>query len=362
MKRMIVGCMTGTSIDGLDCALVEISGNGLEISAHLAEFIERPLGDLRAGLRRLADQVPMPAGEIAGLSHAFGELHAEVVAQLLRGRRVDLIAVHGQTVFHSPPVSWQMVNPWPIAARFGVPVVSDLRGADLASGGQGAPITPLADWVLFRGEGERAIVNLGGFCNVTLLPVASTGIMGIRGFDVCACNHVMDMAAQRGLGRAFDEDGAAALRGSPKGVAVEELCNALARQAGAGRSLGTGDESREWVERWGRTLAGDDLVASAAEGVARAIAARLPAGAEAVVAGGGARNAALMRSLEAALGRSIRCTDELGMPMQAREAACIAVLGTLAMDRVPITLEAVTDRRHDAPIAGAWIFPGDGVG
>lgn len=360
--------MTGTSIDGLDCALVAIEGDGPAMRARVVEFAERPLGALREGLRRMADQGAMTAGDVARLALAFGELHAEAVADLLKGRRADLVAVHGQTVFHAPPASWQLINPWPIAARVGLPVVFDLRGADLAAGGQGAPITPIADWVLFRDATPRAIVNLGGFCNITLLPPTSgeaapesakTRMMEqverIRGFDVCACNHVLDLVARRALGRAFDEDGAAAMRGTPHADAANDLRDRLARQATSGRSLGTGDEAAAWVEAWQPRLKGDDLAATATEGVARAIAARLPADAEIVVAGGGARNRALLRRLGTAAARSLRATDELGIPTQAREAACIAVLGALAQDRVPLTLRGATTRGERCAAAGAWI-------
>ena len=178
MTRHVVGVMTGTSIDGMDVALVRVTGRGLDMRAELVRHISAPLGDLQPRLRAAADQQPMTAGEFAQLVWDFGVLHANVIERLLQAekRKPDLICIHGQTVFHQPPISWQLVNPAPIAARFDCPVVSDLRQADLAHGGQGAPITPIADWILFRDSTRtRAIVNLGGFCNVTIVPRQRAG-------------------------------------------------------------------------------------------------------------------------------------------------------------------------------------------
>src|SRR6185436_14618647 len=142
--------------------------------------------------------------EIADAALALGELHARAVAKAAAGCRLDLIAAHGQTVFHAPPLSWQMLNPWPLVRDLQTSVVFDLRGADLAHGGQGAPITPLADWVLFRSNSRtRAVVNLGGFCNLTLLPPGRPDM--VRGFDVCACNQLLDHIARGILQRPFDE-------------------------------------------------------------------------------------------------------------------------------------------------------------
>jgi anhydro-N-acetylmuramic acid kinase len=169
--RRVVGCMTGTSLDGIDLALVEVTGTGLGMSARFARGLSAPLGPAADSLRALAAQEPMTAGQVARLSLQFAAAHAQALTDLLGGERSDLVCIHGQTVFHAPPASWQLLNPFPIARAASAPVVYDLRQADLAAGGQGAPITPIADFVLFRHAQEsRAVVNLGGFCNVTLLP------------------------------------------------------------------------------------------------------------------------------------------------------------------------------------------------
>ena len=145
-QRVVIGAMSGTSMDAVDAVVAAIDGTGLEMRARLVRHVTHDLGPLRDDLREAADQKPMSAGRLAELGLRLGECYAEAVADVARILEfADLIAVHGQTIFHRPPVSWQLINPAPIAARFKCPVVFDLRQADLAAGGQGAPITPVAD-------------------------------------------------------------------------------------------------------------------------------------------------------------------------------------------------------------------------
>jgi 1,6-anhydro-N-acetylmuramate kinase len=366
-ERMVAGAMTGTSLDGIDVALVRVRGSGRAISATLIGHHAAPLDRLGEPLRRLAEQTPADARRIAGLAVELGELHADAIAGLA-GRcdppppRLDLVAAHGQTVLHAPPLSWQLLDPAPIVRRLGCPVVCDLRAADLAAGGQGAPITPVADAVLFgdpvRG---RAVVNLGGFANATILPagVDDASWDRIRGFDVCACNHVLDAVARQALDAPCDRDGRAAASGAPDAPAAADLGRALAAQAAERRSLGTRDEARAWVSRHRATLAPADLAASAVAAVAQTIG-RALAGHDAdeiVLAGGGARNAALVAAIAAAAPAPVTVADACGIPVEAREAAAMAVLGALCADGVPITLPQVTGCPPPAPVAGRWSVP-----
>lgn len=360
--RLAAGCMTGTSIDALDAALVAIEGEGLAMRPRVLRCETEPLGELAQPLRDFAEQRPMPAGTIAALARDLALLHASTLQRLAAGDTLDLVCVHGQTVFHAPPVSWQLMNPAPIAHALRCPVVFDLRTADLAAGGQGAPITPLADFVLFRDPlAPRAIVNLGGFCNITLLPAAAPGtpagslLAGIAGRDVCACNHVLDAIARELLGSPFDVDGREALAGKPDAEALADLAAILLAQGMQGRSLGTGDELGRWINQR-RSLGGRALAATACAAIAGTIARAIGPGFGVLLAGGGARNRALTRALEQELGGATT-TDELGTPAAYREAACFAVLGALCQDRVPITLPQVTRVSTPAPLAGAWVYP-----
>lgn len=358
-ERLAIGTMTGTSLDALDIALVRASGEGLGMRVTMQAHATHDLGGLRPRLRAACDGTPMPAGEFAALAREFGSLHADAARSIAAGRSIDLAAIHGQTIFHAPPVSWQLVNPWPLAQALGCPVVSDLRGADLALGGQGAPITPLADWVLLRHPEPTAVVNLGGFCNITWLPGEAEGPEGIRGADICPCNHLLDAAARAALGEPFDRDGACAREGKPDPTATDDLRALLARAEAAGRSLGTGDESVAWVTSQAARLPPATLLATVAHAIGSHIGRAATARARRVVlAGGGARNRAVVDAIERiAAPAPARPSTELGLPIEARECAEMAVLGLLAWDGVPITLPAVTRRSPGSARDGLWCLP-----
>jgi anhydro-N-acetylmuramic acid kinase len=355
--RRVVGCMTGTSIDGLDAALVEIEGVGLEMKARVLRCVSRPLDEVGTTLRMLAEQRPMIASEIAAAMHTFAMLHAAAVQELLGREKCDLICVHGQTVFHRPPHSWQLMQPAPIVRAIGCPVVYDLRAADLAAGGQGAPITPIADWVLFREAGlGLTIANLGGFCNLTIIPPNGDEPSDIRAMDVCSCNQLLDTIARMLMRVPYDKDGERAAAGQVNDEALQDLDGILASQAGARRSLGTGDEVGEWVSRFRARISPEDLAATACEAIGQAIALHVQDCRCVLIAGGGVRNQALVRSIGSCCSVRVSTTDDHGVPAAYREAAGFAVLGALCQDKVPVTLPQVTGVSK-SPLSGAWVYP-----
>lgn len=365
--RHAVGVMTGTSIDGIDAAIVRIEGQGVTMHASLVRHHSQPLGEIALRLRAAAEQKPMTSMEFAKLAWDVGQLHCEVIDRLTKPHdaEIALICAHGQTVFHQPPISWQILNPAPIAARLNCPVVSDLRQADLTAGGQGAPITPIADWIVYRDSLlKRAVINLGGFCNVTVLPCDSTAqLSAIRGFDVCACNQILDAVARVALNTAFDRNGAAASRGKADSQAVNRLLQILTSQRDSRRSLGTGDESTQWVNEHRSRIDPADLAASAVEAIARSIANSLIEYEvdELVIAGGGAHNRALVDAIGRIAGKPLITTAKLGVPIEAREAMAFAVLGALCADGVPISLPQVTGCVSPAPLSGSWLLPTRGI-
>jgi 1,6-anhydro-N-acetylmuramate kinase len=349
--------MSGTSMDAVDVALVHAEGRGLELRATFERGATRPLGELSAVLRTVAGQEPAPAGSIAQAAEDLARVHVEVLGELLAGRSIDLIAVHGQTIYHAPPISWQLIHPSPIVRALGVPVVFDLRSADLAAGGQGAPITPLADWVLFRDTQQtRAIVNLGGFVNVTILPAGGSPAE-VRGQDVCACNQLLDGIARQLFHQPYDEAGRRALQGVVRDEPLGELAALLRSQSSGDRSLGTGDELGRWVEAHRSQHAGEDLARTACAAVAGAIVGGVGRVDRLLLAGGGVRNQALTDEISARAACRVSLTDDLGVPTAYREASAMAVLGGLCQDRVPMTLPQVTHVPRPAPLAGCWAYP-----
>lgn len=361
--RLVVGCMTGTSLDGLDAALVRIHGHGLSMRVEYLGMVSLDFSDaLRDALLTLASGQPLTAGFIVRAARWLGDLHAQAVAELAEkhGETPDFVCAHGQTVWHDPSagVSWQLFDPWPVVRRCGVPVISDLRQADLVAGGQGAPITPIADPILYRMEAGM-VFNLGGICNATVW-----GGGKVSGGDIGPCNLVMDaLVGALVPGKTFDEDGRLALAGRPNAGAVADALEHIHRAKAGARSLGREQYGTAFLHglRQGPLagLSAADALASLVEAVAQVIGgyAAGHSGAPVVLAGGGARNPALVAAIARHCGPArTRISDAVGVPVQAREAMAFAVLGALSQDRVPITLPEITGSTNPG-VAGVWAYP-----
>lgn len=367
--------MTGTSLDGLDAARIEVTGRGHDLQVVAVSAGSAPFGPDLDDLRAFAAGHPLSADRIAQLASELALRHVRLLTERWPGATPDLVVLHGQTVTHAPPRSWQLVDPWPVAAALACPVVHDLRGADLAAGGQGAPITPVADAILYRtsvpDRGRLVIVNLGGFANATLLDEG--GPATAFGFDCCPCNHLLDAASRALLGTPFDRDGATAEKGTPVPAVASRLRRLAGDLARVGRSGGDGDEHREAAIEAARTVARDhgveDALATIVEAVALAIVdsmveARPPISDPAsigrvILAGGGTRNRALVRVLSREFERRTEVTEvrsgpTAGIEPTIREAAGMAVLGLLAADGVPITSRLTTGRSESPPPDGCW--------
>lgn len=354
--RNIIGCMTGTSIDGIDTALIQVAGQGLDIQVTVLQCRSMSLGDLAPRLRSLADQHPHSAGDIAQLMVDFSAIHNQAITACTSDTQPDLISLHGQTVFHQAPVSWQLLQPAPIAHTHNCAVVYDMRAADLAAGGQGAPMTPIADWILFRHACQtRAILNCGGFCNATFLP-AGCAADEITGADICACNHILDTIAREYLHCDYDQDGAIAATGSINEQASNDLLRILQLQSQAKRSLGSGDETQSWMQQWATQMPANDLAATACDGLARCIILNCAHAQEIIIAGGGVKNRTLMQRIHTHAQATVCTSDSHDIDPMYREAIAMAILGCLCQDRIAITIPAIT-AVASAPVAGHWVFP-----
>jgi len=341
MTRRVLGSMTGTSCDALDIAVVEVEGEGKMLTPRYVKGQTFPLGELGEQLRRCAAGESVTVELLSTLCRDFSELHVEAV-RAMGDDHWDLFSVHGQTLYHAPPLSWQMIDLSWIGTRLHCPVIGDLRGADVASGGQGAPITPLADAYFYGSLTEsRCVVNIGGFCNITVLP-AGNEISGIEGYDLCAANQLMDLLARKVLNQPFDPSGKNALSGTPRSEWVEYWQARLQKQFRPGVSLGQKDlPDNDWCCIDGPA---EDLLASACEALARCIAQALQhhKTQRVLVGGGGWCNHALRQALHRHISVPVESCDPWGPPGEFREAASLALLGVLAHDGVPITLPRVT--------------------
>ncbi len=356
--RLGLGAMTGTSLDGVDAALVRITGRGRDMQAAVLGHASGPLGGVAEPLAALCQGQALTAAEIVSARRALSDRVAAVMAEAAGEHTPDFAAVHGQTVLHTPPDSWQLIDAARVAHRLRCPTAFDLRGGDLAAGGQGAPVTPLADLVLFGGAQPLAIVNLGGFCNITWLPGGEGG--DIRGRDICPCNHLLDAAARSTLGVRFDEGGCAAAGGRVDAALHAEISDLLRQCRESGRSLGSGDECVAWLA--GPSASSTDpptllasLAAAIGQCIGHAAASEAPAGV--LVAGGGAHHRPLFDAISAAAGVPTRPTSARGVPIEAREAAAVAVLAAIDADGQPTTLPEATGRPVGAVTSLSWCLP-----
>lgn len=341
--------MSGTSLDGVDMALVEVRGRGLDLEARFIKGLHREFGPWAEAVREVCQGKAVKVEDLLAMRAKMSQVHLQVARDL--GEPFDFACVHGQTLFHRPPLTWQMVDLPALAIGLGRPVVGDLRAEDVLMGGEGAPITPLADHLTWSKEGScRWVINLGGFVNLTTLP-GTTSLEAIGGGDVCPCNQWLDEVSRRRAQRSYDEGGRLALKGewSPEALKLLE-----AAWTARGRSLGTGDENREGLH-FLEELSVEDHLATLVEGICRWVARwEGPRPDEVILAGGGAFNQALVEGLKRNLEPVVvMLSSDLGCPIDMREAHHMAVLGALCQDGVPITLPSVTGVEQ-APLSGTW--------
>jgi anhydro-N-acetylmuramic acid kinase len=367
--RLIVGLMSGTSADGTDAALCEIAGAGAalraRVLAHLTIPFPRPL---RERIYALADA---DASELCEMNVLLGETFAEAVlavckAAALEPRDVHLVGSHGQTAAHRPRsagrigATLQIGEAAVIAERTGLPVVSDFRVRDVAAGGEGAPLVPLIDQLLFRVPGvRRAIQNIGGIANVTLVGDNET-----VAFDTGPGNMALDAvarAASRGVD-AYDVDGRRAARGQIDAALLAELHRhpflAHPPPKSTGRELFGKPFVYPLLDRFAQRApsapglsALDDLLATltrfTAETIARAYREHLPAPPDEIyLCGGGASNPTLRAHLTSLCAPvPVRDTDALGIPPKAKEAVAFAVLANETLFGHPGNVPRATGAR-----------------
>lgn len=348
--------MSGTSVDGVDGVLVRL-GDGQPPAVQASASLPMP-ADLRRELLALNQSGDDELARAALAANSLARLYAQAVAALLQHASVaagDVAAIgaHGQTVRHRPDLGYtvQLNAPALLAELTGIDVVADFRSRDVAAGGQGAPLVPPFHAAIFGAPQGRAVLNLGGIANVTLLEPGHAP----RGFDTGPANVLLDGWCQRHLGQAYDADGRWAATGQVLAPLLEQLISsepwfALPPPKSTGRDL----FNMQWLDERlaafdGPKPAPQDVQATLQRLTARTVANAIDAAAastqEVFVCGGGARNTGLMRELAYCLQRPVRPTDALGVPAQEVEALAFAWLAQAFMQRRPAGLPAVTGAR-----------------
>jgi anhydro-N-acetylmuramic acid kinase len=295
-----------------------------------------------------------PARHFACLHVQLSEWAAEAVDQVLaaaqiRTSELAFIAFHGQTIWHEPPLaSWQLGEAAVLAERFGVRVVSNFRARDVAAGGQGAPLVPIADVLLFGAANHpRVLLNIGGMANLTYVPRRGDE-SGVLAFDTGPGMAVIDALARLvDPSNRFDHDGTVSAGGRANDTVLADLLADPFFALSPPRSTGREHFGEAFARELQRRAPGPDGVATAVELTARSVARALddwvPGAPEVVVSGGGAHHPGLMQSLAAALGGArVRRFDELFFDGDAKEAVAFALLGYLTIHGQPGNVVAAT--------------------
>ena len=365
---LYIGLISGTSTDAVDAAIVDVTLERIELIASHSEPIPPSLG---AALRIAIDSEQLDRSSFWQLDVRVGELFANATAALLEHAAVDpssirAIGSHGQTVFHAPdaefPCTVQIGDPNVIAERTGITTVADLRRRDVAAGGQGAPLAPAFHDALFRTDAhDRAVINIGGIGNLTLLP-ADISLPAI-GFDTGPGNTLMDIWADRVRGVAMDVDGLWARSGTCHEQLLEQFKTepylALEPPKSTGRELFNLAWLDRHLARLGEEIADEDVQRTLCEftsdSIAEAVEKYAPRAREVLVCGGGVHNPLTMEMLADRLRPVIvSSTTSIGFDPDWVEAAAFAWLAARAMDGLPGNLPSVTGASHPVILGGIY--------
>lgn len=349
MAGWFIGLMSGTSVDGVDGALLQFSTRRAPRTRALAS--RRMPASLRRELLELQRTQPGELDRAALAAIALSDQYARVVAELLKAAslpatRVTAIGAHGQTVRHRPELGYtvQLLSPSRLAERTGIDVVADLRSADVAAGGQGAPLVPAFHATVFGARRRRAIVNIGGIANVSL--IAGRQVIG---YDTGPGNVLMDAWHERRRGQRFDRGGRWAAGGQVVPALLQAMRSeryfALRPPKSTGRDLFDLDWLLRQVAQAAPRAEPRDVQATLLELTAASIAdaCRSFGAVEVFVCGGGARNGALMRRLGALMApATVGDTGVLGIDPQAVEASAFAWLAHRRIEGSAGNLPSVT--------------------
>ena len=379
----VIGLMSGTSVDSIDAACIRISVN----SGILTEFavLQTTTSEIEPTLREqllttMANPEAVSLKTLCQLNTQMGAAFADAALILIdnlkaQGITVDLIASHGQTLYHWPPANGvlgstlQIGDPATIAERSGIDVAADFRPGDMAAGGHGAPLVPFADKLLFQHETRpRAVQNIGGIANVTALPALNDSKNTLLAFDTGPGNMIIDALMQMLFDQLYDAGGQIAARGQVHEPLLQAMLAEPYFQQAPPKSTGRERFGKAYTQallaQWQSQLSAEDMIATAthftaitiAEAYQRFVLPQMPLQ-EMIVGGGGVFNTTLMQSLQAQLsplGIAVKRHEDFGIDSKYKEAIAFALLGYARKMGIPANIPSCTGAKHPVVLGGLW--------
>ncbi|NOX43655.1 MAG: anhydro-N-acetylmuramic acid kinase [Gammaproteobacteria bacterium] len=372
MSKYYVGLMSGTSIDAIDAVIVDLSQNSLKSTPLIIQTHSHPYPhDIHDDILSLCQPGENEIERLGQLDMQVGHVFANATRTLLTKANLaasDIIAIgsHGQTVRHQPnvdnPFSIQIGNPTVIARQTGITTVADFRNADIAAGGQGAPLVPAFHNQLFGSSGiNRVVLNIGGIANITTL--SANPQHPVTGFDTGPGNILMDAWTQEYFDQAFDDDGELSHRGTANATLLEALLSDPYFTSTPPKSTGREYFNMNWLtdylEKLNGTFEPIDVLSTLNQLTVTTIATEIkkyaPDTTELLVCGGGVKNKTLMNKLAIELNNcNVVTTEKYNLDPDWVEAVAFAWLAKMALDNAPGNIPTVTGAKHEVILGGIY--------
>ncbi|MEG2291200.1 MAG: anhydro-N-acetylmuramic acid kinase AnmK [Clostridium sp.] len=365
-----VGLMSGTSLDGIDAALVEVTGCGMDTKINLIEFITLDIPkDIKEEIKKACDEEDSSVSLICSLNFKLGYLFAEAVKAVCKKAnfsldKLDFIASHGQTIYHIPKSNniftsstMQIGEASVIAYEIGTQVVSNFRVMDMASGGEGAPLVPYSEFVLYGQNYESiALQNIGGIGNVTVIP-ETKDIRNIFAFDTGPGNMIIDEVCQRLFGVSYDEDGKIASIGNINEDMLNDLMSHSYILAPPPKSTGREEFGERYVDKLlekYKNIKNEDILATVTMFTSKSIAENYKKFIllevdlkKVIIGGGGAHNKTLIKYLKTEIPNvEVITQDELGFSSDAKESIAFVILANETLNGNVSNVPSATGAKH----------------
>ncbi|ALS00084.1 anhydro-N-acetylmuramic acid kinase [Enterococcus silesiacus] len=371
-----IGLMSGTSLDGIDAALVEISGKNETTAVKLIDFLTVPFSEetlkrIRAALSLESSDVEKICSLNVELGEHFAQAALEVCKQAgIASTELAFIGSHGQTIFHIPfareslyASTFQIGDPAVICERTKTTVVSNFRERDMAVGGQGAPIVPYSEYVLYQKPNTtRLLQNIGGIGNITVIP-KSGEITDMIAFDTGPGNVIMNELCLYFFNQEYDQNGAYAKQGKVSQALLEELMAHPYIQKSYPKTTGREEFGKQFttmlLEKW--SLDPNDFIATAAmftaKSVAKAAQPFIQGDTELIIGGGGSYNQTLIAMIKAELPEvKVLIQEEIGFSSEAKEAIAMAVLANQTLQHSPGNVPSATGASKSVPLGSVTYY------